>query len=33
VCGPAGMRRAVLAALDELGVPQDHIHTEVFRLQ
>ncbi|HET7660572.1 MAG TPA: ferredoxin reductase family protein [Oryzihumus sp.] len=32
VCGPPGMVRAVHAALERLGVPQAHVHTERYDL-
>ncbi|WP_027183731.1 ferredoxin reductase family protein [Desulfovibrio inopinatus] len=32
VCGPTGMRTAVVAALVELGIPQRRIHSEEFVL-
>lgn len=33
LCGPAGMTATVVSSLEELGVAQDQIRTEVFRLQ
>jgi predicted ferric reductase len=33
VCGPVGMMKAVHRSLEELGVPANQIHSEVFRLQ
>lgn len=33
VCGPSGMTATVVRSLEELGVAQDNIRTEVFRLQ
>ena len=30
LCGPAGMMKALIGALDELGVPRSQIHTEAF---